>query len=146
MGTIAKIAEITFNVWILAEIYVSIFGFFKCVDWILICGSCFVLFLVVECNNPIENISHSMTVMISSSNKSWASRGLNWYITKSLECPKSLTNCLKIKNYTIFGKQFLSKFHICYQKIVYFYTCYRKRTLNTKIAQMFFQCLILSEI
>ena len=87
-----------------------------------------------------------MTVMISSSNKSWASRGLNWYITKSLECPKSLTNCLKIKNYTIFGKQFLSKFHICYQKIVYFYTCYRKRTLNTKIAQMFFQCLILSEI
>ena len=45
-----------------------------------------------------------MTVMISSSNKSWASRGLNWYITKSLECPKSLTNCLKIKKLYHFWK------------------------------------------
>ena len=53
------------------KIYDSIFGFFKCVDWILICGSCFVLFLVVECNNPIENISNSMTVMICSFIKSW---------------------------------------------------------------------------
>ena len=84
--------------------------------------------------------------MIYSSIKSCAGRGLNWYITKSLECPKSLTNCLIIKNYTIFWKHFFLIFHICYQKIVYFYTCYRKRTLNTKIAQMFFQCLILSEI
>ena len=60
---------------ILAESYDSIFGLFKCVDWILIYGSCFALFLVVECNNPIENISNSMTVMIFSSIKSWAGKG-----------------------------------------------------------------------
>ena len=74
----------------------------KGVDWTFIYGSCFVLFLEVECNNPIEYILDSMIVMIFSSIKSWTGKKLNQYITKSLKIYKSLTNCLIIKNYTIF--------------------------------------------
>jgi len=68
----------------LAETYDSIFSLYKCIDWIFINGNYFVLFLVVERNKPIENISYSINVMIFSSFKSWPGRGLNWYITKSL--------------------------------------------------------------
>ncbi len=87
---------------ILSEIYDNFFGHSELIYWIPIYGNGFLLFLVVECNNPIENILNCLTVMIYSSIKSCAGRGLNWFITKSLECPKSLTNCLIIKNYTIF--------------------------------------------
>ena len=89
---------------LLAKIYDSIFGLYKYIDWIFIYGNCFVLFLVVEYNNPIENISNSMNVMIFCSIKSWAGRELNPYITKSLKIHKSLTNSLIIKNYTLYEK------------------------------------------
>merc|ERR1712243_415470 len=62
-------------------------------------------FLVAECNNSIENISNSMMVMIFSSIKSLAGRGLNQNITKCLKVHLSLTNCLIIKSFTTFGKQ-----------------------------------------
>jgi len=63
------------KVWVLAEIYDSNFGHFKSVDWIFVYGSCFVLFLVVECSNQIENISNNITVMIFSSIELWAGKG-----------------------------------------------------------------------
>jgi len=95
---------------LLANFGMSQFWLFKCVDRISIYGSCFVLFLVVECNNQIKNISNSMTLMIFSSIKSWVGKGSNRYNTKSLKIHKSLTNCLIIKNYTIFGKHFFLNF------------------------------------
>ena len=106
---------------LLAKIYGSIFDLYKYIDWIFIYGNCFVLFLVVECNNLIENILNSMNVMNFSFIKSTAGRGLNWYITKSLKIHKSLTNSLIIKNYTIFEKQIFWIFQIYYLKIVYSY-------------------------
>ena len=98
------------------EIYDIFFGHSELIYWIPIYGNGFLLFLVVECNNPIENILNCLTVMIYSSIKSWAGRWLNWYVTKSLKIHKSLTNYLNIKNYTIFGKQNFWIFQICYQK------------------------------
>ena len=56
---------------------------------IFIYGKCFVQYLVIECNNLIENISNSMTVMILSSIKLQACRGLSWSITKCLKNRKS---------------------------------------------------------
>ena len=116
-----KISENFFKYLILAEIYDKIFGHSKWIYWIFIYGNFFVLFLVVDCNNPIENISNSMTIMIYSSIKSRAGRRWNLYITKSLELHKCLINCLMIKIYTIFRKQIIWIFWICYQKKVYFY-------------------------
>ena len=127
--------------WILAKIYDSIFGLSKLIDWIFIYCNCFVLFLEVEYNNLIEKNSISMTVIIFSSIKSWAGKGWNRYITKSLKIHKSLTNCLIIKNYTIFGKQIFWIFQICYQKKVFFYIKYRKRALNAKLAERTFKCV-----
>ena len=109
------------NTWILRKFTCHFFGLFKWINRIFIYGHKFVLFLVVECNNLIENISNSMVVMIFSSIKSWAGRWLNWYITKSLKIHKSLINFLIIKSYTIFRKQFLRIFEICYQKKVFSY-------------------------
>jgi len=61
-----------------------------------------------------------------------AVRGLNQYNTKSLNIHKSLTNCLIIKNYTIFWKQILWIFHMYYQKKVFFSISDRKCALNAK--------------
>ena len=52
-----------------------------------------------------------MIIMIFSSIKSWVGKGLNWYTTKGLEFPKSLTNCLIIKSYTFLERN-ISKFFI----------------------------------
>ena len=95
----------TFKCVDLAEIHNSILGLSKGIEWIFIYGICFALFLVVECKNSIENISISMSGMVFSSIKSWAGRGLNQYFTKSLKIHESLTKCLIIKNYNIFGKK-----------------------------------------
>ena len=122
--------------WILAKIYDSIFGLSKLIDWIFIYCNCFVLFLEVEYNNLIEKNSISTTVIIFSSIKSWAGKGWNLYITKNLKIHKSLTNCLIIWNYTIFGKQLFWIFKICYQKKVFSYKKERKRALNAKKNEM----------
>ena len=80
-----KIAKNTSKCVDLAEIYDTILGLSKFFDWIFILGNSFELFLVVKCNNLIENISNNKTFMIFSSINSWAGRGLNQYITKSFK-------------------------------------------------------------
>ena len=100
--------KLPLNTWILLKFKTHFLAFLN-IDQIFIYGHKFLLFLVVEWNNLIENISNSMVVIIFGSIKSRAGRWLNWYITKSLKIHKSLTNCLFIKNYTTFGKvKFLS--------------------------------------
>merc|ERR1711954_188284 len=61
-----------------------------------------------------------------SSIKSWAGRGLNGYITKSLKIYKSLSNSLNIKKNTIFEKQIYLISQRYYQKILYSYEKGRK--------------------